>query len=182
MRDKGAGLRALADEAGVTLAQVAYVGNDANDLPALLRAGLAVAVADARPEVRAVAHLVLSRPGGHGAVREICDLLVARRRQAFEEERHRHVEHLRDLEQPPRGDAVQASLVLVCLLVGYADHAGELLLRQAHHDPALADAGADVAVRRVGALPRLGARLLGRRSLCPAFTLLCGCHTQAFQP
>lgn len=81
VRDKGAGLRALADEAGVTLAQVAYVGNDANDLPALLRAGLAVAVADARPEVRAVAHLVLSRPGGHGAVREICDLLVARRRR-----------------------------------------------------------------------------------------------------
>lgn len=76
--DKGAALRDVANEAGLTLQQVAYVGNDVNDLPALLVAGVAVAVADAHPRVRAVAHLVLSRAGGRGAVRELCERLLAR--------------------------------------------------------------------------------------------------------
>ncbi|MCA1766613.1 MAG: HAD hydrolase family protein, partial [Desulfobulbaceae bacterium] len=55
---------------------VAYVGDDWLDLPVMTRVGMAVAVADAAPEVREIAHYVTSRPGGRGAVREVCDLLV----------------------------------------------------------------------------------------------------------
>jgi 3-deoxy-D-manno-octulosonate 8-phosphate phosphatase (KDO 8-P phosphatase) len=52
------------------------VGDDLVDLPHLRRSGLAVAVADAAPEVKAAAHWVTSLPGGKGAVREVCDLLL----------------------------------------------------------------------------------------------------------
>ena len=57
--------------------QVAYVGDDWLDLPLLLRAGLAVAVADAVAEVRQVAHYVTQAAGGRGAVREVCELIIA---------------------------------------------------------------------------------------------------------
>ena len=56
--------------------QIAYVGNDINDLACLRWVGLPIAVADAAPEVLAAAKQVTSKPGGHGAVREICDLLL----------------------------------------------------------------------------------------------------------
>jgi len=56
--------------------EVAAVGDDLVDLALLGRVGLAVAVADAVPEVLAAAHWVTSLPGGHGAVREVCDLLL----------------------------------------------------------------------------------------------------------
>lgn len=57
-------------------AQVAFVGDDWLDLPVLTRVGLAVAVADGAEEVRAMAHYVTEMPGGRGAVREVCELLV----------------------------------------------------------------------------------------------------------
>jgi YrbI family 3-deoxy-D-manno-octulosonate 8-phosphate phosphatase len=60
------------------LNEVAYVGNDVNDLEALQAAGLAVAVADARPEALEEADLVLERAGGRGALRELCDLILAK--------------------------------------------------------------------------------------------------------
>ncbi|HVP91401.1 MAG TPA: acylneuraminate cytidylyltransferase [Terriglobales bacterium] len=66
-----------AREEGVPLEEVAYIGNDVNDLEAFAAAGLAVAVADARPELLREAHLVLKRCGGRGAVREFCDLILA---------------------------------------------------------------------------------------------------------
>ena len=53
-----------------------YVGNDLNDLPVMRRAGYAVAPADAHPLVRAVAHLVLSQPGGEGCVRAFVERLL----------------------------------------------------------------------------------------------------------
>jgi len=59
--------------------RVAYVGNDVNDLAAMARVGWPVAVADAHPRVRAAARLVLDRRGGDGAVREVCDRIVAAR-------------------------------------------------------------------------------------------------------
>jgi len=77
VRDKGQILEKLAAEHGVLLSEVAYLGNDVNDLEALRIAGLAVAVADARPEAAAEADLVLKRPGGRGAVRELCELILA---------------------------------------------------------------------------------------------------------
>ncbi|MDX6744643.1 acylneuraminate cytidylyltransferase [Actinocorallia sp. A-T 12471] len=77
--DKAAALdRWLRDE-GLDPARVAYVGNDVNDLGCLALVGWPVAVPDAHPDVIAAARLVLTRPGGAGAVREICDLVVAQR-------------------------------------------------------------------------------------------------------
>ncbi len=64
---------------GLDLPQVGYVGDDLNDLPALECVGLACAVADAAEQVKAVAHYVTERRGGDGAVREVCELLIAAR-------------------------------------------------------------------------------------------------------
>ena len=72
--------RAVADEicrdAGVALDEVLYIGDDIQDLPVLRVAGVAVAVPNARPEVRARAHWVTRRPGGEGAVREVAEALL----------------------------------------------------------------------------------------------------------
>lgn len=59
--------------------EVACVGDDLPDLPLLEKAGFAIAVANALPAVRAKAHLVTGATGGNGAVREVCDLLLAAR-------------------------------------------------------------------------------------------------------
>jgi 3-deoxy-D-manno-octulosonate 8-phosphate phosphatase (KDO 8-P phosphatase) len=59
--------------------EVAYMGDDLNDLPLLRLVGLSAAPADARPEVRAAVHFLTRAPGGRGAVRELCDLLAAAR-------------------------------------------------------------------------------------------------------
>jgi YrbI family 3-deoxy-D-manno-octulosonate 8-phosphate phosphatase len=69
-------LRRYADECGVPLSDVLFVGNDVNDLGCLQAVGTPVAVADAVPEVKAVAHAVLSRGGGNGALRELADALM----------------------------------------------------------------------------------------------------------
>ncbi len=61
----------------LTPAQVAYMGDDWLDLPLLIRVGLAAAPADAVAEVRAAAHYVATVPGGRGAVREVCHLIIA---------------------------------------------------------------------------------------------------------
>lgn len=74
--DKLPKLISLAEARGLESGQVAYVGNDVNDLECLLYAGLAVAVADAHPEAMTAAHWVTERSGGHGAVREVCDRLL----------------------------------------------------------------------------------------------------------
>ncbi len=68
--------KAVLARAGVTDEEVAYVGDDLPDLPLLQRAGLAVAVADAVPEVRRVAHYVTTAGGGEGAVREVVELIL----------------------------------------------------------------------------------------------------------
>ena len=75
--DKATALRSLIAEHGTRTEYVVYVGNDVNDLPAMELAGFPVAVADSHPHAVAAARLVLSRPGGHGAVRELCDLILA---------------------------------------------------------------------------------------------------------
>ncbi|MBX3383070.1 MAG: HAD hydrolase family protein [Phycisphaeraceae bacterium] len=71
--DKPAALCAYLASHNLTPAQAAYVGNDANDVGCMKLVGLAIAVADAWPPARAVAHVHTTRPGGHGAVREVCD-------------------------------------------------------------------------------------------------------------
>jgi N-acylneuraminate cytidylyltransferase len=57
------------------------VGNDINDTPCFPLVGCAVAVADAQPEARRQADLVLTRNGGHGAARELCDLVLQKLRK-----------------------------------------------------------------------------------------------------
>jgi N-acylneuraminate cytidylyltransferase len=59
--------------------RAAYLGNDVNDLGPMALVGWPVAVADAHPAVRRAARVVLARSGGHGAVRELCDLVVEHR-------------------------------------------------------------------------------------------------------
>ena len=77
--DKGAALDHLLDELGITAEQMACVGDDTPDAPMLRRAGLAIGVADAHPALLAAAHWVTTSKGGHGAVREVCDLLLSAR-------------------------------------------------------------------------------------------------------
>lgn len=65
----------LAD-AGLEPDQVAYIGDDLTDVVVMRRVGLAIAVANARPEVKRLAHYVTEAAGGAGAVREVCELLL----------------------------------------------------------------------------------------------------------
>jgi 3-deoxy-D-manno-octulosonate 8-phosphate phosphatase (KDO 8-P phosphatase) len=78
--DKLAVVRAEAAVRGVALRDVAYVGNDLNDSACLRAVGLPVVPADAWPDVIPLARWVLSRPGGHGCVRELCDAIWNARR------------------------------------------------------------------------------------------------------
>ena len=61
---------------GVDDAGVCYIGDDLTDLPVMWRAGVAVAVADAREEVRAAADLVMAARGGQGALRELAEAVL----------------------------------------------------------------------------------------------------------
>ncbi|MBN2116895.1 MAG: acylneuraminate cytidylyltransferase [Anaerolineales bacterium] len=79
VHDKGRVMREVLEQRNVKAENVIYVGNDLNDLPCFEVAGWSVAVADAYPEVLRAADFVLSKAGGHGAVRELIDLLLSRK-------------------------------------------------------------------------------------------------------
>jgi len=74
--DKGKVLEEILRGKKIDSARVGYVGNDINDLDCMKNVGVAICVADAAPEIRALAHWMTSRRGGEGAVREICDLVI----------------------------------------------------------------------------------------------------------
>jgi 3-deoxy-D-manno-octulosonate 8-phosphate phosphatase (KDO 8-P phosphatase) len=74
--DKLAAAQGWLDRLGVDWSDTAAIGDDWPDLPLLHRAGLSCASANAHAEVRAVADHVTVAPGGHGAAREFCDLLL----------------------------------------------------------------------------------------------------------
>lgn len=77
--DKREALPRLVQELGVPAHAVAYIGDDVNDLGALgwvAEAGLAVCPADALPKVVARVHFVTAARGGHGAFRELCELVL----------------------------------------------------------------------------------------------------------
>ncbi len=78
VKDKAARLKNYLAEHSIDPAQVVYVGNDINDLPCFPLVGCAVAVSDAQQEVLREADMVLSRSGGFGAVREICERILKR--------------------------------------------------------------------------------------------------------
>ena len=63
-------------KAGVSDSAVAYIGDDLPDIPVMRRAGLAIAVGDAVPEVKQAAHYVTNARGGHGAIREAVELIL----------------------------------------------------------------------------------------------------------
>ncbi len=77
--EKGLAMRQVLEQKNVPAENVIYLGNDLNDLPCFEIAGWSVAVADAYPEVRNAADFVLSKAGGHGALRELCDLILKNR-------------------------------------------------------------------------------------------------------
>jgi N-acylneuraminate cytidylyltransferase len=77
VQDKGAALARLIAEQGWDAQGVIYLGNDINDLPAMALAGCVAAVADAHPAVLERADIILSRRGGDGAIRELCELILA---------------------------------------------------------------------------------------------------------
>ncbi len=74
--DKLGALRELVKRFDLTLEQVAYVGDDLNDLAAMSQAGLPCAVGNAAAEVKAIARYVAERSGGAGAVREILEMIL----------------------------------------------------------------------------------------------------------
>lgn len=74
--DKAAALRTLAAELGLPLGRVAFMGDDLNDREAMGLAGVSLAPADAAPEVRDLADLVTSSPGGRGAAREAVEAIL----------------------------------------------------------------------------------------------------------
>lgn len=76
VHDKQAAAETVLAELGADWSEVAAMGDDWPDLPLLTRAALACAPPNAHVEVRAVAHHLTSSPGGHGAARELCDLLL----------------------------------------------------------------------------------------------------------
>lgn len=75
-RDKTADFDGLIDQLGIEADQCAYVGDDIPDLPLLERAGYSIAVANAVAAVRDYCDYTTLARGGHGAVREICDLVL----------------------------------------------------------------------------------------------------------
>ncbi|MBE0698632.1 MAG: hypothetical protein IH586_17070 [Anaerolineaceae bacterium] len=76
--DKAALLKSILAERQIDPGRVIYVGNDINDLPCFPLVACALVVADAQPAALRQADIILSRRGGYGAVRELCDLLLQR--------------------------------------------------------------------------------------------------------
>ncbi len=76
VKDKHEALRSLLDAAATTASRVCYCGDEVLDIGMFRAVGLAVAVADAVPDAVAAAHMVTTRPGGRGAVREVVDYLL----------------------------------------------------------------------------------------------------------
>lgn len=74
--NKGAFLTQYFKDEGIDPADVIYMGNDLNDLEAMQMVGFAVAPSDAHPQILAVTDLVVAEPGGHGAVRALCEYLL----------------------------------------------------------------------------------------------------------
>jgi len=76
--DKKTVLASWLDEKQINPNNVIYVGNDINDIECLNFVGCGIVVADAHEEVKKIAKIILKNNGGHGAVRELCDLLLTK--------------------------------------------------------------------------------------------------------
>jgi 3-deoxy-D-manno-octulosonate 8-phosphate phosphatase (KDO 8-P phosphatase) len=76
VKDKVKALEEIMAEADLSIDECAYIGDDLGDITVMNRVELAVAVADAVAETRQAAHYITDLRGGHGAVREVCDLIL----------------------------------------------------------------------------------------------------------
>ncbi len=74
--DKLAALKQIVAKRSLSLEQVAYVGNDVNDLACMSYVGIPIAVGDAVPKIKNIAQIITTNRGGYGAVREVCDLIL----------------------------------------------------------------------------------------------------------
>jgi 3-deoxy-D-manno-octulosonate 8-phosphate phosphatase (KDO 8-P phosphatase) len=74
--NKRAAFNEVIEKIGITPEQAAHVGDDLLDLPIMIRVGLSIAVADANLAVKQRADWYTKLPGGHGAVREVCDFIM----------------------------------------------------------------------------------------------------------
>ena len=81
-KDKVAAMDELAAKLDIAITQCAYVGDDMPDLPLLEHVGFSVAVANAVTVLQEKCDYVTRKPGGSGAVREVCDLVIAARGDA----------------------------------------------------------------------------------------------------
>jgi len=79
VKDKMAAWGEILDGSGLLPAETAYAGDDIVDLPLLRAVGFSAAPSDAEPYILDAVHFVSSRPGGHGAVREIVEFLLRSR-------------------------------------------------------------------------------------------------------
>ena len=75
--NKSAILDKILDQSGVREEEIAFVGDDVIDLPAMRRCGLAIAVANARPQVKEMAHYQTPSAGGRGAARDAVEYILA---------------------------------------------------------------------------------------------------------
>jgi 3-deoxy-D-manno-octulosonate 8-phosphate phosphatase (KDO 8-P phosphatase) len=80
--DKGVALDELADQLGFSAESVCYMGDDEIDVPALEFAGIGVAVSNAVPLALKAANYITTKPGGKGAVREVCDRILESRNES----------------------------------------------------------------------------------------------------
>jgi 3-deoxy-D-manno-octulosonate 8-phosphate phosphatase (KDO 8-P phosphatase) len=92
-------LEEILQKSGIPASQVAYMGDDLTDVVVMNRVGLRIAPANARPEVKRVVQHITEKPGGYGAVREVCELLL--------KSQGHWDELLRKYELTPAGDAGQ---------------------------------------------------------------------------
>jgi 3-deoxy-D-manno-octulosonate 8-phosphate phosphatase (KDO 8-P phosphatase) len=74
--DKRVAFARLLESTGITAEECGYIGDDVIDLPLFTRVGFAVTVPSGHPEVQHRAHYVTRAPGGRGAVREVCDMVM----------------------------------------------------------------------------------------------------------
>lgn len=78
-KDKNAVVRSILERLGLQSDELAYIGDDVNDLPAFALAGLTACPADAVDEIRSIADIILKKCGGHGAFREFSEIIISAR-------------------------------------------------------------------------------------------------------
>lgn len=83
-KDKPAAIAEVIEQHQYTAEEIAYIGDDVNDLDAMQLVGLSATPSDGFPSVREIAHYICRRPGGHGAFREFAELIIESHRNAAE--------------------------------------------------------------------------------------------------